>query len=201
MKWWRFIAGALVVLVVGALLPRLATNAYIFYAGFVALQYVVIATGWNVLGGYAGYVNFGSGAFVGLGTYTAVFLFNAIAAPLWVQILGAALVGGLLGLGMGYLTLRIQGVYFSIATLALTVVLNTFIVNWAFVGGARGAAVLAPKATGWFPARSPMSSSPCWCWLSSAWRSRAGSRVRGSAVAWPLSGPTKRRPRAPACPP
>ncbi len=151
MKWWRFIAGALVVLVVGALLPRLATNAYIFYAGFVALQYVVIATGWNVLGGYAGYVNFGSGAFVGLGTYTAVFLFNAIAAPLWVQILGAALVGGLLGLGMGYLTLRIQGVYFSIATLALTVVLNTFIVNWAFVGGARGAAVLAPKATGWFP--------------------------------------------------
>jgi branched-chain amino acid transport system permease protein len=151
MKWWRFIAGALVILAVGALLPRIATNAYIFYAGFVALQYVVIATGWNVLGGDAGYVNFGSGAFVGLGTYTAVFLFNAIAAPLWVQILGAALVGGLLGLGMGYLTLRIQGVYFSIATLALTVVLNTFIVNWAFVGGARGATVLAPKATGWFP--------------------------------------------------
>ena len=123
MKGWRFIAGALVVLVVGALLPRLVTNAYVFYAGFIALQYVVIATAWNILGGYAGYVNFGSGAFVGLGVYAAVFLFNAIArAALGRRFSARRFVGGLLGLGMGYLTLRIQGVYFSIATLALTIV-------------------------------------------------------------------------------
>jgi branched-chain amino acid transport system permease protein len=147
----RFIIGALLVLGMGALLPRVVTNAYVFYAGFVALQYVVIATGWNILGGYAGYVNFGSGAFVGLGMYAAVFLFNAINAPLWLQILGAAFVGGLLGLGMGYLTLRIQGVYFSIATLALTTVLSTVIVNWNFVGGARGVTVLAAQPTVWFP--------------------------------------------------
>ena len=135
----------------GALAPRVVTNAYVFYAGFIALQYVVIATAWNILGGYAGYVNFGSGGFVGLGTYAAVFLFNALDAPLWVQILGAAFVGGLLGLGMGYLTLRIQGVYFSIATLALTTVLSTVIVNWNFVGGARGATMLAAQPTVWFP--------------------------------------------------
>ncbi len=147
----RFIIGALLVLGTGALLPRVVTNAYVFYAGFVALQYVVIATGWNILGGYAGYVNFGSGAFVGLGMYAAVFLFNAMNAPLWLQILGAAFVGGLLGLGMGYLTLRIQGVYFSIATLALTTVLSTVIVNWSFVGGARGVTVLAAQPTVWFP--------------------------------------------------
>lgn len=146
MRHARFIAVALVLLVAGALLTRVATNAYVFYAGFVALQYVVIASGWNILGGYAGYVNFGSGAFVGLGIYAAVFLFNLFAAPLWLQILGAALAGGLLGLGMGYLTLRIQGVYFSIATLALTIVLNTVVVNWDFVGAARGATVLAPPS-------------------------------------------------------
>jgi branched-chain amino acid transport system permease protein len=147
----RFIIGALLVLGVGALAPRVVTNAYVFYAGFVALQYVVIATAWNILGGYAGYVNFGSGGFVGLGTYAAIFLFNGLDAPLWVQILGAAFVGGLLGLGMGYLTLRIQGVYFSIATLALTTVLSTVIVNWNFVGGARGATMLAAQPTVWFP--------------------------------------------------
>ncbi len=147
----RFIVGALLVLAVGALAPRVVTNAYVFYAGFVALQYVVIATAWNILGGYAGYVNFGSGAFVGLGMYAAVFLFNGIDAPLWAQIVGAAFVGGLLGLGMGYLTLRIQGVYFSIATLALTTVLSTVIVNWSFVGGARGVTVLAAQPTVWFP--------------------------------------------------
>ena len=151
MRKWGFIVGALVVLAAGAVLPRTGMNAYIFYAGFVALQYVVIATGWNILGGYAGYVNFGSGAFAGAGTYAAIFLVNAIGAPLWVQVIGAAIVGALMGVGMGYLTLRIQGVYFSIATLALTVVLNTVIVNWPFVGGARGATVLAPAAKGWFP--------------------------------------------------
>jgi branched-chain amino acid transport system permease protein len=151
MSGWRFIIGMVVVLTAGAALTHLVTNAYVFYAGFVALQYVVISTGWNILGGYAGYVNFGSGAFVGLGMYAAVFLFKAIGAPLWIQVLGAALAGGLLGLGMGYLTLRIQGVFFSIATLALTVVLNTIIVNWSFVGGARGATVLAPPPPAWFP--------------------------------------------------
>jgi branched-chain amino acid transport system permease protein len=143
----RFIIGVVVVLVVGSMLTHVVTNAYVFYAGFVALQYVVISTGWNILGGYAGYVNFGSGAFVGLGMYAAVFLFKSIDAPLVVQILGAAFAGGVLGLGMGYLTLRIQGVFFSIATLALTIVLNTIIVNWSFVGGARGIAILAPAPT------------------------------------------------------
>ena len=137
MKNSRFIIGAIVILAGGLMLTHLVTNAYVFYAGFVALQYVVISTGWNILGGYAGYVNFGSGAFVGLGMYAAVFLFKAIDAPLVVQILGAAVAGGVLGLGTGYLTLRIQGVFFSIATLALTIVLNTIIVNWSFVGGAR----------------------------------------------------------------
>jgi branched-chain amino acid transport system permease protein len=148
-RW--FVLSVILVLTAGALATRMVGNAYVFYAGFVALQYVVIATGWNILGGYAGYVNFGSGAFVGLGTYTAILLINAIGAPLWAQILGAAAIGSLLGLAIGYLTLRIQGVYFSIATLALAVVLNTIVVNWDLVGGARGIAVLAPPPPAWFP--------------------------------------------------
>jgi branched-chain amino acid transport system permease protein len=151
MSGWRFIALALTMVAIGAALPLAVTNAYLFYVGFVVLQYVVIATGWNILGGYAGYVNFGSGAFVGLGVYTAVFLVQAFGAALWLQIAAAAAVGGLLGLAMGYLTLRIQGVYFSIATLALTVVVNTVVVNWTFVGGARGVTLLAPPPPAWFP--------------------------------------------------
>jgi branched-chain amino acid transport system permease protein len=51
---------------------------------------------------------------------------------------------------MGYLTLRLRGVYFSIATLALAVVLNTLIVNWSFVGGSRGVQVLRPQAVEFF---------------------------------------------------
>lgn len=147
---WRFILGVAAVLAAGAVLPRVVTDPYVFYLGFVILQYVVIATGWNVLGGYAGYVNFGGAAFVGLGAYTAVALEHAGLASLWLQIAGAAATGAGLGLAMGWLTLRIRGVYFSIATLALTVVVNTAIVNWSFVGGARGTTVPPPPMPSWF---------------------------------------------------
>ena len=40
-------------------LSRLVTNDYFFFAGYLVLQYVVLATAWNILGGYTGYVNFG----------------------------------------------------------------------------------------------------------------------------------------------
>ena len=51
----------------------------------------------------------------------------------------------LLGLGIGYLTLRLRGTFFSIATLALSVVLQTLFINWEYVGGARGSAVVRPR--------------------------------------------------------
>jgi len=54
-------------------------------------------------------------------------------------------VAGLAGLGLGYLTLRLRGVFFAIASLALAVVLYVFVVNWDFVGGARGAYILQPR--------------------------------------------------------
>src|SRR5439155_471406 len=55
------------------------------------------------------------------------------------------LVAALLGLGIGYLTLRLRGVFFSIATLALSVVLQTMIINWEYVGGSRGLSVIRPS--------------------------------------------------------
>jgi branched-chain amino acid transport system permease protein len=132
------------------LLPSIIGNTYYFYAGYVVLQYVVIGTGWNILGGYAGYINFGASAFFGAGVYTATFIFKAYEAPLLAQILAAAVTGLLLGVVAGYLTLRIQGVYFAIATLALVVVLETFVQNSEYLGGATGLATLAPPPPAWF---------------------------------------------------
>jgi len=114
------------------------------------LQYVVLSVGWNILGGYAGYVNFGTAAFFAIGCYTTIALSKLAEVPLPLSILAAGVVAGLLGLGTGYLTLRLRGVFFSIATLALAVVLQTLIVNWSFVGGSRGAYILRPDASGVF---------------------------------------------------
>ena len=135
-----------VVLLVGAFaLTRAVDNRYVYFASYVVLQYIVLATAWNILGGYTGYVNFGSAAFFAVGAYTTVFLYKALHPPLPVMIAAGTLTAGLLGLGVGYLTLRMRGVYFAIATLALAIVLFTFVVNWDYVGGARGAYILQPR--------------------------------------------------------
>src|SRR6516225_8733098 len=133
------------VVVAGILLAELRVNPYLYFAGYVILQYIVIATAWNILGGYAGYVNFGTPAFFAMGAYTAVYLIQSMRAPLPVLILGGGLVSALLGLGIGYLTLRLRGVFFSIATLALSIVLQTMIINWEYVGGSRGLSVIRPS--------------------------------------------------------
>jgi branched-chain amino acid transport system permease protein len=138
-------------------------NDYLLFAGFVVLQYIVLATAWNILGGYCGYVNFGTAAFFAMGAYSTVALhklgsnpdryfsgtFAEVLAPLFpfsiptLVVIGGA-VSGLVGLGMGYLTLRLRGVFFAIATLAMAVVLQTLVINWDFVGGSRGAYVIRP---------------------------------------------------------
>lgn len=125
-------------------LLRLVGNEYLFFAGYVVLQYVVLATAWNILGGYTGYVNFGSAAFFALGAYSSVALGKLVAVPIPILVLAGGIVSGVVGLGMGYLTLRLRGVFFAIATLALAVVVQTLITNWDFVGGSRGAYTIRP---------------------------------------------------------
>src|SRR2546427_8149345 len=146
MRTWAALLIGVAVIGLGILLAKLRINPYIYFAGYIVLQYVVIATAWNVLGGYAGYVNFGTPAFFALGAYTAIFLIEAFAAPLPLLIVAGGLVSALLGLGIGYLTLRLRGVFFSIATFALSVVLQTLIINWEYVGGAKGFTLIRPPA-------------------------------------------------------
>lgn len=139
-----FWAGAIGIGIGLLLVLRLIGNDYGYFAGYFILQYVVLATAWNILGGYAGYVNFGAAGFMAAGAYTAVALRKATGLDLMPGIVAAACVAGLLGLGTGYLTLRLRGVYFSIATLSLAVLLATLVVNWDYVGGSRGAYIVNP---------------------------------------------------------
>jgi branched-chain amino acid transport system permease protein len=120
-------------------------NEYFFFAGYVVLQYIVLSTAWNILGGYTGYTNFGVGAFFAVGAYSSVVLHKLTSLPVPVMILVGGLMSGILGFGMGYLTLRLKGVFFAIATLALAIVAQTFIVNWDYVGGSRGVYVIRPQ--------------------------------------------------------
>jgi branched-chain amino acid transport system permease protein len=166
MRSWTFLLAALAVaaaLFAAGLLATRNNYGYPVFAAIVVLQYVVLATAWNILGGYCGYVNFGTGAFFAIGAYAVIalekvgrdpgrwlsdtyfqFLIPVFPLSLPTMIVAGGIVAGIVGLGMGYLTLRLRGVFFAIATLALAVVLHTFVTNWEFVNGSRGYSVIRP---------------------------------------------------------
>jgi branched-chain amino acid transport system permease protein len=141
-----FWGGAVALCVLLAVGFRLIGNDYAWFAGYFILQYVVLATAWNILGGYAGYVNFGAAGFMAVGAYSTIALRKWLGLDLLPCIAAAAAIGGLVGLGTGYLTLRLRGVYFAIATLSLAVLLHTIVINWSYVGGSRGAYVIRPAS-------------------------------------------------------
>jgi branched-chain amino acid transport system permease protein len=140
--WFALLLLALAAALFAAL--RAFGNPYVFFAGYVVLQYVVLATAWNILGGYAGYVNFGTAALLAIGAYGTVALDKLAAPPLPLLMLAGGIVAAAAGVLTAYLTLRLRGAYFSIATLAMAVVVQTLVVNGDFVGGARGAYTLRP---------------------------------------------------------
>jgi branched-chain amino acid transport system permease protein len=141
-----FIAVLAVAAAVIFAIARWTGQSYAFFAAYVVVQYIVLGTAWNILGGYTGYVNFGITAFFAIGAYSTVVMYKLTPwMPLPVMVLVGGVLAALVGLGTGYLTLRLRGVFFSIATLALAVVVQTLFTNWDFVGGARGAYVLRPR--------------------------------------------------------
>ena len=150
MKISVFWVAAAAILAAGVAAATVVENEYYFFAGYTILQAIIMAIAWNVLGGFTGYINFGSAGFFGLGVYTSITLYTAFDPPLVVLIAAAGLVSGLLGLGAGYLTLRLKGVYFAIATLAMAIVLETLMINWDYVGGATGAYILTPGSAFFF---------------------------------------------------
>jgi len=125
---------------------RFVTNDYFFFAGYVVLQYIVLATAWNILGGYTGYINFGTSGFFAIGAYSSVVLHKLWGPPIPLLIVVGGVLAGAVGFGMGCLTLRLKGVFFAIGTLALAIVVQTFITNWDFVGGSRGVYIIRPAS-------------------------------------------------------
>jgi len=80
--------------------------------------YGLFATGFNLLFGLTGYLSFGHAAFLGVGSYTAVWAFKLLGMNPLPAVILAIVTSGLFALGIGYVSLRRSGIYFSILTLA-----------------------------------------------------------------------------------
>ena len=103
---------------------------------------------------------------------------------------------------MGYLTLRLSGVFFAIATLALAIVVQTLIVNWDYVGGSRGIYIIRPAAGA--AVSAAISSTSIRLMLLLSWVAVAIARTIERSrlgLGSPRSATTSRRPRRAACRP
>ncbi len=78
----------------------------------------IFALGFNILFGLTGYLSFGHAAFLGVGSYTAVWTFKLLSMNPLPAIVLATLAGGLFAVVIGFICLRRSGIYFSILTLA-----------------------------------------------------------------------------------
>ena len=116
---------------------------YVIHLTLYTACYVVMAAGWNILGGFAGYISLGHNVFFAIGGYFAGMIFarygisTIILAPL------AGLVAACLGYLIGLITLRVRGPSFIISSLALVMIARILFENWDFVGGAAGVAMPA----------------------------------------------------------
>ncbi|MGH6925546.1 MAG: branched-chain amino acid ABC transporter permease [Propylenella sp.] len=111
---------------------------YVLHMLLYTMMYVAMASSWNILGGYTGYISLGHNVFFCIGGYFSGIVLayfgisTIITAPL------AGLVAALTGLVVGLITLRMRGPTFIISSIALLMVARLLFDNWRFVGGSNG---------------------------------------------------------------
>lgn len=118
---------------------------YVMQMATIALMWVALATSWNLIGGYAGYISLGNNVFFGIGGYLAggLLVYQGWSPFLTAILAGAA--GFLLGLLVGLITLRTRGPAFIIATIALLLMAALIFDNWELVGGTNGLSLPLPQ--------------------------------------------------------
>lgn len=136
-KIWVGLVFAFVVFV-GAILGGLNASLGVLTTLTAVFFYMTLAQGWNLLGGFGGYLNFASALFMGTGAYLAGWLHNEFGLGLVETIVPAAMAGALVSLVVGYATLRLRSHYFAIFTLILVFLGAVVVRNMPAVGGGAG---------------------------------------------------------------
>lgn len=145
----RWVVLALVV-AFAALLPFarfLGSYNYVLQVGITILMWIAMVAGWNILGGYTGYISLGHNVFFGVGAYVSgILLVEAGISPFLSAPL-AGVVAFAMGALAGLITFRAKGPAFIISTIALLFVVFLLMDNWEYVGGANGLSLPLPPFT------------------------------------------------------
>jgi branched-chain amino acid transport system permease protein len=137
---WSVTAVVVMLLVV----PPLFASGYVLAVLDLILVAVVGAVGLNLLTGNTGLISIGQGAFMAVGAYTAANLIVRMHAPFWVAIPAAGAVTALVGTVVGIPSLRIKGLYLTIATLAAQFIIQWLINHITWISGGIQATIQMP---------------------------------------------------------
>lgn len=118
--------------------PVLGNNVELRESLILAALYIILASNLNMMLGYAGYINFGSIVFFGLGGYICVWLVSAHAWPLGASLLAAGVCVSILSLFFGLGILRLRGAFFALATIGVNEAVQAFVENFGPWGGSSG---------------------------------------------------------------
>ena len=121
--------------------PLSSPPVYFLSFMFWIFLYVCLASSWNLIGGYAGYLSFGHVAFFGVGAYATAMLANIFSLNVTWTLLAtipAGLISAVLATIVGYPSLRLRGPYFAVITLCFAFVAQLAVKNLEFLGGADG---------------------------------------------------------------
>src|SRR5437763_2047571 len=118
--------------------PFVFSNAFYLDIGVALLLAAISASAWNIVGGYAGQVSVGHSMFFGVGAYTPLLFYHLWGLPPVAGVPAGMLVSLALAVAIGMPTFRLQGHYFSMATIAVAELIRIFVGTWEFVGAAIG---------------------------------------------------------------
>lgn len=120
---------SLVVLVALAAVPLLISSPYWLGVLIVSMYFAMLASGWNLLAGYAGQFSLAPAAFAMLGGYSTGLMAYHLNAPLWIGLPMSFVVAGLIGLVLGRIVLRLTGPYLALTTLSFAEIMRLIIYN------------------------------------------------------------------------
>lgn len=113
-----------VALLVFLFFPLAGAGDYWIYTVTIGFYYALLAASWSLLVGYVGRISFAQAAMAGLGAYVSVLSARHLGWPVAAGIAAAVLVTGLLGLFVGWLSLRMHGAYLGLTTIAFGEILR-----------------------------------------------------------------------------
>ncbi len=127
------------------LFPSMVADPFALSVGVVVMSYAVLATSWNFVGGFTGYISLGHAAYSGLGAYaTGLMILKADVAPFAAMFLAGVLVA-VIAVPVNIAALRVRGASFVIVSIALVLILLLVFQSWSsFTGGSNGLRVPRP---------------------------------------------------------